>query len=63
MFSNFIIALIIGGGIGAWAYAKFHRSSGGNTKSSAIAAATTAAIIFIIVLIALSVAYKKIHKL
>jgi ABC-type spermidine/putrescine transport system permease subunit II len=58
MFSNFIIALFISGGLGVWIYTKIQRSSGGNTKSSAIAATITAVILTVIITIVLQFVFK-----
>jgi uncharacterized membrane protein YeaQ/YmgE (transglycosylase-associated protein family) len=60
MFSNFLIALLLGAGIGTWVYAKFQRSTGGNTKNSAIAAGITAVIVVIIVVIVLQFVFKHV---
>lgn len=58
MFSNFVIGLVAGCGIGFWMYSKFQRSSGGNTKNSAIAAAITAVTLTIVITIILQFVFK-----
>jgi predicted ABC-type exoprotein transport system permease subunit len=48
MFSNSLIALLVGLGGGAWVYNKLLRHTGNNKKNSLIAAGITAFIIFIL---------------
>jgi Co/Zn/Cd efflux system component len=46
-FSNFVIALVVGGGVGFWLFNKFQHSNGGNSKNSAIGSAVVAIFITI----------------
>lgn len=47
MFSDFVIALVAGAGIGFWVYPKFQKSNGGNSKNSAIGSVVVAILIII----------------
>lgn len=60
MASSFVIALIVGGGIGFWIYNKFQRSSGGNSKNSAIASVVVAILITVVGTIVLDMVFKKL---
>lgn len=53
--SNFMIALLLGAGIGAWVYSKVMRSSGNNTKSALTVGGVTALLVFLLVLILLGI--------
>jgi len=59
MVGNFVIALIVGGGVGFWIYYKFQKSSGGNTRNSAIASVIIAILIAIFGTFVLDMIIKK----
>ncbi len=45
---QFLVALLVGVGVGTWVYTKILRSTGGNTKSTLIVAGVTGVGVFIL---------------
>ena len=58
MFSDLVIAIFIGLGIGTWVFTKVQRSSGGNTKSSATAGAVAGVFSIVILTIVIQFVFK-----
>jgi hypothetical protein len=53
MFSPFLVALLVGLSVFAWAYSRFMRNTGNNTQKSVTGAAFVAALCFVAILFVL----------
>jgi len=56
--SNFLISIIVAGGLGTWAFTKLQNRNGNNTRQSATAAGVGALLIFVFLLILLGMIIK-----
>lgn len=60
--ANWIVALLLATGAGAWIYNKLLRTTGNNTRSSAIGAVVSGLLIFVLALIILGFISNAIKK-